>query len=423
MIGNFLTKPVFLLLTVPAAIAVGIGLMPLPLVFLEKMVFASTWKALPLSTDIDTARTLLSVIATGAMTALSLAYSLVLVVFTLAAGNIGPRLLKRFTGELVNQVTAGILGGTFLYSLLTIYFVRSDFVPRSAILGALMLAIVSVIQLIFFVRHVSESVSVDDEIAKISGRVTKLLGRGASDAGEDISPDADFSHSITSTATGYVGRIDRASLVTLAAKSGIVVRLDVPPGTFVQSGDCLVRTSAETDQGTEEKILALIAIDPSRSDDQTVVFSINLLVEIALRALSPGTNDTFTALAVVDSLSKVFAEMEGRDREPAAEWDKDGDIRLVISGLTMKQLMGQAFHPLRRASRGNILMAQGFARALARLYVTESQQMRELVESHVDLLVADLRDTAEIHIHDVTSVIECLPTPLQETARSELQGN
>jgi len=74
----------------------------------------------------SSAQAFFATIATAAMTALTLTYSLTLVVFTLAAANIGPRLLGRFTSEITIQITAGLFGGTFLYALNALFFLDQD---------------------------------------------------------------------------------------------------------------------------------------------------------------------------------------------------------------------------------------------------------------------------------------------------------
>ena len=105
-----LHTPLVMLLTLPAGIALALWAMAPILALLERGYLDDPYAILGFSFAPDTARNVLAVFAGGAITALSLTYSLVLVVFTLAAGNIGPRLLKRFTSEPVNQVTAGIFG-------------------------------------------------------------------------------------------------------------------------------------------------------------------------------------------------------------------------------------------------------------------------------------------------------------------------
>lgn len=419
MSPNFLRNSIFLFLTIPAGIALVIGSLPFPIVLAERAFAGGAFSPFVLQLDAASARTLLSVVATGAMTALSLAYSLVLVVFTLAAGNIGPRLLKRFSSDLVNQITAGVLGGTFLYALSSLLCVRHDFVPKATVTGAVLLAVMSVLQLIYFVRNVSKSVSVDDEIAQISKRISVMLdtvGRTSSD--RTVPDHSDFYHTVRSEQAGYVGRIDRKALVACAAENDFAIWIKHPPGSFVLPNSTLLDLSRDAEPETEDRLRSLVPLEPARSDDQTVTFSINLLVEIALRALSPGVNDIFTALAVVNSLSNIFAEMSDEDYEPIVLCDDGGSVRLVLAGLTMKQLVGQAFHPLRRAAGANILMAQGLARAFARLHSTESKRMRKVIVNHARLLITELHGHRHLD-EDVESVIECLSKPLKERAGTD----
>ncbi|MEQ9125568.1 MAG: DUF2254 family protein, partial [Alphaproteobacteria bacterium] len=162
-------QPFLLLLTVPAGIAIGVGILPFPLIWLER--------AFPVVEDLapafhpETARSVLGVVAAGAMTALALTYSITLVVFTLAAGAIGPRLLRRFISDPVSQASAGVFGGAFVFSMTTLAFVTPESSPRLAVVAAMLLGVHVVLQLVFFVRHVAGNVSIDDEVAAIAGRL------------------------------------------------------------------------------------------------------------------------------------------------------------------------------------------------------------------------------------------------------------
>jgi len=418
LIIDTLRKPFVVLLTVPASIALSIGLLPLVSVFLEREFAKEAFSPFVLQFSVESAHTLLSVVATGAMTALSLAYSLVLVVFTLAAGNIGPRLLQRFTSELVNQVTAGILGGTFLYAIITLLFTQPDFVPKITIFGAVLLAIISVLQLIYFVRHVSQSVSVDDEIAQITARITRQfhnLQRTTDTDGE--TPDkAEFTHEICAATAGYVGWFDEEYLLETASEHELMIWVEVPSGGFVLAGEQVARVAGEADEDLLEAIRKHITIESSRSEDRSPEFSINLLVEIALRALSPGINDTYTALAVVNSFSNAFAKIAEADTAPILTSDDTGTPRLILPSMSMSELLGQAFHPIRLATAQNILMAQGFARSLARLYVVGGKEMRKLITEHARLLMQTM-ESANHFDHDLQRVRSCFPKDLAESSK------
>jgi uncharacterized membrane protein len=402
---------ILVLLTMPALIALGIAALPLPLYWIDSNYAEGFMSPFVLQIDPQSAHTLLSAVATGAITALSLTYSLVLLVFTLAAGNIGPRLLRRFTTEPVNQVTAGILGGTFLYCLVTAMMIREDYLPKITISVAGGLAILSVLQLIYFVRHVSTSVTIDDEIASISGKLFRdielLMER---DSKWDIAEDEDgYDYWIPAGRTGYVGHIDEAEAVRRAREIGIVIRLAQPAGDYLLEGEKLLLTTGAVEEDVAKELARLVNIESSRSDSRNVEFSINLLIEISLRALSPGVNDTYTARACVDSITFALSEPVREGLPTYRRCDEDDDLRLVIPGLSLQAMVDTAFHPLRRASRDNIMMASAVALALKRLANIAAESALPVLRSHSELLIKTL-EMADHPEEDLALVRRHLPS-------------
>ncbi len=401
--------PFTALLTVPASIALLIAAAGWVLVMAERIYGTPAW-LMPL--DAEAARAILSVIATSTMTALSLTYSLTLVVFTLAASSIGPRLLKRFTTERANQITAGLLGGTFLFALVALGFSGAQ-PARIATVCAGGLAVASVVQLIWFVRMVAQSVSVDDELAKIAARLRADLARLRDNSAEDIAlPEAEtFTPCAAVAEPGYLARLDRTGLVALAEKAGIVLRVEHAAGAYLFPGTQVLSLSGTASPDVMAELQGFVRQEPARSDAGTVYFSLNLLVEIALRALSPGVNDTFTALAVSDMLSGALSEVARARPRPEVLRGADGAARLILPGAAIRALLDEAYNPLRRAAAGNILMAQGIARAYQRLFAAGHAETRAAVRAHA----AALLDGLIRHGHDdldIAAVRDLMPGPV-----------
>ncbi|WP_347311437.1 DUF2254 domain-containing protein [Defluviimonas sp. SAOS-178_SWC] len=406
--------PFTALLTVPASLALLIGAAGVGLAMAERLYGTPAWLG---ALDAEAVRTILSVVATSAMTALSLAYSLTLVVFTLAASSIGPRLLKRFTTERANQVTAGLLGGTFLFALAGLGFGGEE-PARIAALGAGVLAVASVVQLIWFVRTVAQSVSVDDELAKIAARLERDLKRlreNSEDGG--LPAPATFRPLAATAESGYLARLDRKGLVALSEKAGVVLKVERTAGDYLFPDTPVISVSDEVSPDIREKLSATVRQEPARSDAGTVHFSMNLLVEIALRALSPGVNDTFTALAVCDMLSGALAGVSRSTPRLEAIRDTRGNVRVILPGASIEELLDEAYHPLRRAAASNILMAEGLARAYQRLFASGHAGTRRALREHARLLLADLARVGHAET-DIGSVSELMPGPAGRTVNS-----
>ncbi len=412
---SFIFKyPVVVLFTIPAIIAFSIGALAPVLVLIESRFDLGVSEYFILQFNDESARSVLSAIAGAAITALSLTYSLVLVVFTLAAGNIGPRLLKRFSTETVNQVTAGLFGGTFLFALVAMAFVHSNFVPRITVGVAVLLSMLCVFQLIFFVRHVSESVSIDDEIAKITNRLGEALAnymKRVDEAG-DVS-EVDCEQGLKAGSAGYIGAISEADLAGLASREDIVVRVVMSPSGFVLSDETLFALSKDVGDDTADEIRKLVHIEPSRSQSRPIEFNIHLLVEIALRALSPGVNDAYTAIAAIDSLSSALARIADRQTRPLFICDENNKVRVILPELSFSDLLGQAFHPLRRAAANNLPVAQALARALSRLHGLGNRENDNVLKEHAQLLIMELKRSDHFD-HDIDSVRSNLPERMRE---------
>jgi uncharacterized membrane protein len=388
------------LITVPGAIALGIWLCSVPLLWLDH-VYGPKFFALigdAANLPVETARSLLSTIAAAAMTTLSLVYSMVLVVFTLAAGNIAPRLLKRFTGDRVNQVTAGLLGGTFLFSLTVLYRTGPDFIPVLSIAAAILLACVFVLQLIYFVHAVSRSVTIDEEIASISGRLERRIAAMVRDEQENASDadrPAEFPHAIATLRSGYLNAVDEGALLELACKHDLTIRIRFKPGDFVVETQEVARLSRVPDgdekDALEHAVRECLLVLPSRNAVDDVEYSINLLIEIALRALSPGINDTFTAIASLDRLSAALSAAVRHGLRKRNLDDADDVVRVELPGLGLEDMFDTAFHPLRRAAASNMLMMEHIAGAFARLHEIGNQKARALISSHAALLLASAK--------------------------------
>lgn len=374
------------LLGVPGAIAIGLWLLAVPLVWIDTQ-FTIIGDPLPfwLAISSETARALLTTIASAAITTLGMVYSIMLVVFTLAAGNIAPRLLQRFSRDRVNQVTAGLLGGTFLYALTVLRATSPDLRPEFSIAMAFLLAAASVLQVIHFVHSVSRSVTIDAEVASISeqlkGQVNALVKQTGGDA--DNFEEDKLDTVIKAEQSGYVTIVDELALLKLAQENDTYIAVRVAPGDFVLSGQTLaVAGFEEDDEMAAGAVYQAISLEPYRGAVDDIRFSIRILLEIALRALSPGVNDSFTAVACADRIAGALVKPVSEGLRGDVRCDEEGVARLKVPGLSLADLLNMTLHPLRQAADGNVLMLDHLARVLNSLHSVAGADARELIRAH-----------------------------------------
>ena len=388
------------LLGIPGAIALFLWFLAVPLVWIDASLM-NGGHPLPfwLAISPDTARSLLATIATAAITTLSMVYSIMLVVFTLAAGNIAPRLLQRFSRDRVNQITAGLLGGTFLYALSVLRATGPDLQPEYSIALAFLLAALSVLQVIRFVHSVSRSVTIDAEVAKISEQletqINALLVKTDAETG-DFDEDG-LDTAIRARLSGYVTMLDEATLMRQARKIDSRIAVRVAPGDFVLQGQTLAVASFDgDDDATSDAIAKAIVLQPYRGAVDDIRFSVRILLEIALRALSPGVNDSFTAVACADRMAAALVKPISEGLRGDVRCDDDGVARLKIPGLSLEDLLNMTLHPLRQAARGNILMLDHLVVVLNSLYAIAGSDAKDLIRQHASALLETAKAGAPV---------------------------
>ncbi|NOD99615.1 DUF2254 domain-containing protein [Ruegeria sp. HKCCD6228] len=359
-------------LTIPAAISLS-GLVVAGIVFkTEQALVKWGWSASDwLSVSNRTASDVLSAISAASMSALVMVYSIVLLVYTLAAGSIGPRLLQRFGEDRVNQIAVGSLGATFLYSLMILWLVRDDTSVNLAVVVGIIYSIVSVLLLLLFVHTVSTRVTIDQEAARISEaldrQVSTAIENSADIPSSEAIPEEGDKRPVPASGTGYVNSINTEELVRAAKQAGAVVVFDVQPGDFMVPSDILANVHGDCDESLNGLVQAAAPLIPARDPNGDIRFSVHLLVEIALRALSPGVNDTFTAIVCIDRLSASLARAWSSKLCTGVYRDDDGAVRVVYPSITAESLFHDSMPALRRAARGNGLVTAALIRALVRI--------------------------------------------------------
>jgi uncharacterized membrane protein len=316
------------------------------------------------------ARSLLSTVAGSTITVAGVVFSITLAAVTYASGQYGPRLLSNFVRDRGNQVTLGVFIGTFLYCLVVLRTVRSAeessadtagavreaFVPHLAMFGAMALAITSIGVLIYFVHHVTDSIHINNVIARIGSRLIADIAkeRDAATIAEPAEAAPTFSavSTINSTKTGYVEAIDEDALLAFAVDRGLTLTVLAIPGDFVHRGRPMLLCE-QADSIQLEGSVDFFQISRKRSALQDLHFPIDELVELAARALSPGVNDPFTAIACLDWLGAALSDLSAATPRPNALSDEAGNPRVIMRRLTFGDFVDLAFGQLRPYAAGD----------------------------------------------------------------------
>ncbi len=320
----------------------------------------------------DAGRQVLSAIAAGVITVAGVVFSVTIVVLTLASQQFGPRMLRNFIRDLGTQVSLGAFVATFVYAVLSLGAISSagptEFVPSLTITVCLVLLLVDVAVLIYFIHHVAVTIQLPQVMASISRDLHAAIDLQfpPADAGDD--PDAgdpapadvveasrrlaDEGATVAARTSGYLQFVRHERLVAIAADNDAVVQLLFRPGHFVTAGLPMARV------WPPDAAASLAARDhghvagPYRILSQDPVFAIDQLVEIAIRALSPAVNDTFTAITCIDWLTDGLCAVTRRHLPSGVHRDPAGRVRLIEPSPDYGRIVDRACDKVRQAGRG-----------------------------------------------------------------------
>lgn len=355
----------------------------------------------------DSTRSILTATVGSIITVTSLVFSMVLVALSRAQQQLGPRLLQQFTGDTVNQVVLGAFVATFVHALLTLA-ITPDPIPATAVAASVLLVLACFVLLIYFLHHTANYMQADLVLARLRGELCggiETAWRARDEAAADPEPEAFEGEdtALVAPRSGYIQAVDTARLLDLAVEHDLRVRLDYRPGHFVLSGGTIGRVVGRPDEAAMRHVAQAIVIGSVRTAAQDLEFSIKAMAEIALRALSPGVNDTYTALAAIDQLGAALAVAMVRRPQPVALADGEGTVRVVCDRADFEGLLDAAYHPIRQNLARNVVGIIRMVTMLGELaaFVREPSQAAAL-QRHVAMLealaresVADPRDAAD----------------------------
>jgi uncharacterized membrane protein len=377
------------------------------------------------------ARGMMSTIASSMMTVVGVTFSMILVVLALASSQYTSRVLRNFIRSRVTQFVLGTFAGIFTYCLIVLRTIRgndaSAFVPTLAVFFGFLLALGGVSALMFFIHHIASSIQASSIIATVANEtilaIDRLfpgrLGQGPSDEVEQpvILPLPSWSwQSVPARGNGYIQNLDGEALLRFAREHKTIVRMERGIGDFVVENTPLVSLALE-DPPDGELIGALQSayhIDRHRTLEQDAAFGIRQIVDMALRALSPSTNDTTTAVMCVDYLTAILSRLASRNI-PSPHRYEDGDLRVITNGPTFAKLVVESFDQIRGSAGGNVgivLRMLGSLQTIASLTASPSRRrvLREQVQCLAELAertVESSHDRSRIDVR-LTSVREAL---------------
>jgi uncharacterized membrane protein len=299
----------------------------------------------------------LTSLVTAMITMATLVISITMVVLTLAAQQLGPRLIRSFMADRRTQATLGLFFATVVYLLLVLRaaYGNVENVPNLAVSGGTLLVLLCLVALLVFVHHLARSIIADNTIERVGEALDEDILRllpppgGKYEKAPDKRP-SETGSPLSLKANGYVQGLDYEGLVSIAQEADAVIEISFKPGRHVVQGSTYawISPADAANDDIRDQIESCVVVGGERASIQDLEASVRQLVEVGLRALSPGINDPFTATAVIDRLTTSLAKIMRRGPAQCVWTDFDGVVRLIAPHSTFADIVQESFRQIRQ---------------------------------------------------------------------------
>lgn len=366
-----------------------------------------------LSIQPEGAQQILATIASSMITVVGVVFSVTIVALSLSANQYSPRVLRTFMRDRLNQITLGIFTGGFIYNLLVMQAIRygeNAFVPLISVWLGIVIAILSIFFLIVFIHCIATSIQVADIVTRIArdtvaamdalGHTLPINGDKKMDCRSHPQHRENW-HWVPAHKSGYIQDINITDLFALACEKKWLLRMEYAVGDFVVAQRPLVSSFCRAGAFSIQEVKIIqkaFAISSYRTIDEDPAFGVRQIVDIALRALSPGVNDTTTAINCLDYLGVILHHALRMPIAPDIYWQND-EPRLQLNLPKLEHLIDVALNEIRQNSSGNVAVLLRMLQVIRHLLedaerlknecTNSSDKTRQCLQHHAQMVLRE----------------------------------
>jgi uncharacterized membrane protein len=330
----------------------------------------------------DGARAVVSAVTTSFLTFIVFLLTMLFIAVQIAEAQLTPRMIAYVFRRRTEKLSLGFFVFTYVFSVSVQGRIGSS-VPQLAVLLTAIFSVASIGVFLYLVGYIGKSlrpISVYARVAKEGARAIEVLYPEALtesmdtavDEGlfQDAKPAITFPHSGES---GVFMAFDTKGLAEAAARKGCVIRLVPQVGDFVAEGDPLFQVYGGSEAIGERELRQGVAFGEDRTIEQDPAFAFRIIVDIAIKALSPAINDPTTAVRGIDQIHRLLHIIGVRDLGDRRVRDSTGQLRLIFPTANWEDFVWLAVSEIRLFGAGSIQVMR---------------RLREMLEDLIEVLPA-----------------------------------
>jgi uncharacterized membrane protein len=339
--------------------------------------------------DATTARTIISTVVGGIISLTVFSFSLVMLILNQAASQMSNRVLDKLIGNRFQQSVLGCYIGTIVYALFLLSTIRDIdtgvHVPALSTYLLIAFTIFDIFLFIYFLHYITQSVKYETIIHRVSEQTLKAMKQHCVRTSLLYPPHpVPEGHIMAAPAIGVFQGFDEKALLKAAREENGVISFLHPAGTFVLCGTPLAVLSngGTFSKAHIESIQHAITIQRGEDIANNYFYGFRQLMEVAVKALSPGINDPGTAVLCLQALASLLTYRLQHFPAHFVE-DEAGSIRIILKERTVEEIATECLLPIWDYGEKDRTVQQAFLQVLVQLQAFGKEPVLERLRQMV----------------------------------------
>ncbi len=367
-------------------------------VLLDTRQWVSLSNVLPefLFTSVGLSKTILGILATSLLTMTTFTFSTTMVVLTMYSSQFSPRTVENFLSDKNTMKTMGTFIGGFVYAIVSLFFMKQRLEGELVVAATLAIFYMALclVRFIRYVHHVGSFIQTHNLIDRLYTEALSkieeyknLLERGTI-LPLNHSPKQTFTIQVISRESGYIQYVDHDAMMKVAEKLSGVIVLEKITGQFVTDTSQIFSIHLEEKIELEEtqivNLLKCVTIGKKKTELQDFNFSIQKIVETALRAISPGINDPNTANNCLRILGVLLSKLADLEKGYLARESEEKTAAIYIEIIDFEKEIYFTFYQLVHYGKSDVSVMISILKALRFVMEKASSENRSVVINFLD---------------------------------------
>jgi uncharacterized membrane protein len=284
----------------------------------------------------------------------------------------------------------GIFIATFVYALWMMAWVNrggNGTVPLMSSLVVVALLMASTYVFALLIRGLSE-LQITNTLHSIGGRGRLVIDQmyrtlDRNNSKHDIASSVESARNVpVSQTVQYVGepraiaRLDTAALIRMAERGNAIIEVMCAVGDTLSDNTPLIKVRGANAQLSEGHMLGAFQLNRERTFEQDPKYALRLLVDIAIKALSPAINDPTTAVQAIDQIEDLMRRLARHDLDTGYCKDANGMVRIIFPVPTWEDYLHLSFDEIRQFGASSVQVLRRLRSALIAVAETVTEEAR-----------------------------------------------